>query len=70
MRYIDVRVRMPITKLGGFLENLPSWASMVGYDRLETSEPRPSKKRQNGKTQEGVYKPGKGTASEARRRRP
>jgi hypothetical protein len=62
MRYIDVRIRMPINKLGGFLETLPTWASMIGYDRLEQTSERPG--RQNGKTHGGVYKPGKGTAAE------
>ena len=66
MRYIDVRVRLPITKMGQLIEALPPWASMIGYDKLEpTSERRQTKPRQNGSTRGGVYKPGKGTAAEA-----
>lgn len=64
MRYLDVRIRMPITKLGWFLESLPAWASMIGYDKLaEVDAPtRSYKKRQNGAES---YKPQKGSAPEA-----
>ena len=63
MRYLDVRIRMPITKLGWFLESLPAWASMIGYDKLaEVDAPtRSYKKRQSN----GSYKPAKGSAPEA-----
>jgi hypothetical protein len=61
MRYIDVRVRIPVTKMGTFIEDtLPAWATMVGYDRLEGQPERKRKTRANGE-----YTPGKGTAAEA-----
>jgi hypothetical protein len=65
MKYIDVRLRIPINKMGVLVDALPEWANMVGYDKLEPVERRAYAKRQNGKTQKGVYKPGKGTAAEA-----
>lgn len=34
MQYIDVRIRMPIAKLGQFVQDLPAYAQMVGYDKL------------------------------------
>jgi hypothetical protein len=38
-RLIDVRVRLPKTKLGDFLESLPTWsAQMIGYDLLAAAE--------------------------------
>jgi hypothetical protein len=56
MRYIDIRVRLPVVKLGLLLEQLPDWAQMIGYDKLEPAEPERHKS--NGKM------PGKGTAGE------
>jgi hypothetical protein len=61
MRYIDVRLRIPVRRMGHLIEDiLPDWAVMVGYDRLEQP-----KQRRNGKVHESGYKPGKGTAAEA-----
>jgi hypothetical protein len=44
--------------MGSFIDGLPVWASMTGYDKLEAVEPR---RKANG----GVYTPGKGTTVEA-----
>lgn len=62
MKYIDVRVRIPIHKLGYFVDDLPSYAQMVGYDKLgeEFKGKRGRKPIPNGE-----YVPGKGTAAEA-----
>lgn len=35
MEYIDIRVRMPVAKLGSFVQLLPEWAQMIGYDKLK-----------------------------------
>jgi hypothetical protein len=63
VRYIDVRLRIPVTKMGLLIETLPEWATMVGYDKLAPVEARPTRK--HGSTRNGAYKPGKGTAAEA-----
>ena len=64
MKYIDVRVRIPVNKMGLLVEEvLPEWATMIGYDRLAAQPER--RKRTNGKGHGGDYKPGKGTAAEA-----
>jgi hypothetical protein len=53
MKYIDVRLRIPINKMGVLVESLPEWAAMIGYDKLAESEPKPVRKyRKNGE-----YKP-------------
>lgn len=58
MKYIDVRVRIPVKRMGSFVEEvLPDWATMVGYDRLEGQS--------NSKIDDDGYKPGKGTAAES-----
>ena len=61
MKYIDVRVRMPVTKLGFFVDDLPTYARMIGYDRLAETAPKVHKKRLNS----GDYQPQKGTAGDA-----
>jgi hypothetical protein len=64
MKFIDVRVRIPVNKMGSLVEEvLPEWATMIGYDRLAAQPER--KHRTNGKGHGGDYKPGKGTAAEA-----
>jgi hypothetical protein len=40
MEYMDVRIRIPVSKLGSFVLSLPDWAQMVGYDKL-ISDPKP-----------------------------
>jgi hypothetical protein len=66
MRYLDVRVRLPVNKLGPFVDELPVWAQMVGYDKLE-EEDTPKKKNKGGRppVPNGSYVPGKGTSAEA-----
>ena len=65
MKYIDVRIRIPVNKMGPLIEDvLPEWATMVGYDRL-TIQPEKRKYRTNGRADAGGYKPGKGTAAES-----
>jgi hypothetical protein len=61
MKYIDVRVRIPIKHMGQFIEDLPDYAHMTGYDKLMEEET--SSKR--GRKANGEYTPGKGTAAEA-----
>lgn len=63
MKFIDVRVRLPISKMGKFMETLPPWSSIVGYDMLRPVEPK--LKRTNGRDYAEGYRPGKGTAAEA-----
>jgi hypothetical protein len=60
MKYIDVRVRIPIKHMGQFIEDLPDYAHMTGYDKLMEEETGKRGRRINGE-----YKPGKGTAAEA-----
>jgi hypothetical protein len=35
IRYIDVRIRVPIAKLGQLVDELPDWATLVGLDKLK-----------------------------------
>jgi hypothetical protein len=63
MKYLDVRVRIPIYKLGFFIEDMPPYAQMVGYDKLGEEEPK--NKRGRKPIPNGEYVPGKGTAAEA-----
>jgi hypothetical protein len=66
MRYLDVRVRLPVNKLGSFIEELPVLAQMVGYDKLEEEEDTPKKgKGGRPKVPNGSYVPGKGSSAEA-----
>jgi hypothetical protein len=60
MKYIDVRVRIPIKHMGQFIEDLPPYAQMVGYDKLARAD---TPVRQISKAN-GEYKPGKGTVGE------
>jgi hypothetical protein len=57
MQYIDVRIRVPITKLGQFIQVLPSWAPMIGYDKLEEQPIRKYAPRVSN----GEYKPARGS---------
>jgi hypothetical protein len=57
MKFIDVRLRVPITKLGQLIETLPDWAPMVGYDKLEPAEGKQARTR----APNGDYQPGKDT---------
>jgi hypothetical protein len=59
MQYIDVRLRIPITKLGQLVQDLPDWAKMIGYDKL--GEPKQAHHRQPN----GEYKPASGSTIEA-----
>jgi hypothetical protein len=65
MRYLDVRVRLPINKLGSFIGELPVWAQMVGYDKLEEEEVKRKGKGGRPAVPNGSYVPGKGTSAEA-----
>jgi hypothetical protein len=47
MKYIDIRIRLPITRLGPFVDELPDYAQMVGYDKL--AEVSPKKVRRNSR---------------------
>jgi predicted PilT family ATPase len=38
MKYIDVRVRIPIKHMGQFIEDLPDYAHMTGYDKLADAD--------------------------------
>jgi len=64
MRYIDVRVRIPIAKMGLLIEQLPAWAAMVGYDKLEAAEEPKRRSKPHGPNG-GEYKPLSGSAPEA-----
>jgi hypothetical protein len=57
MKFIDVRLRIPLTKLGMLIEGLPDWAPMVGYDKLEPAEGKQVRTR----APNGEYQPGKET---------
>ena len=67
MKYIDVRLRIPLTKMGLLVDALPEWAAMVGYDKLEAVE---REVRREGKPRgprtargpNGEYKPSRGSA--------
>ncbi len=58
MNYIDVRVRVPTTKLGQLVQSLPHWAKLIGLDKLE--EPREVRH----KSSNGEYKPRPGSVVE------
>jgi hypothetical protein len=58
VKYIDVRLRIPLAKLGQLIEALPDWAPMIGYDKLEPVEGKTVRTR----AANGEYKPGKDTA--------
>ena len=59
MNYIDVRLRIPVQKMGMLVELLPDWAQMVGYDKLAKVKIEQKSK------PNGAYTPRKGTAAEA-----
>jgi hypothetical protein len=65
MRYLDVRVRLPVNKLGPFIDELPIWAQMVGYDKLDEEETPKKGKGGRSPVPNGSYVPGKGTSAEA-----
>jgi hypothetical protein len=65
MRYLDVRVRLPVNKLGPFVDELPVWAQMVGYDKLDEEETPKKGKGGRPPVPNGSYVPGKGTSAEA-----
>jgi hypothetical protein len=46
--------------MGQFIEDLPDYAHMTGYDKLADADVQARQIRKNGE-----YKPGKGTAAEA-----
>jgi len=54
MKYIDVRIRIPIAKMGMLVEELPEWAAMVGYDKLQQAESSPASRKY---ARNGSYKP-------------
>lgn len=68
MRYNDVRIRVPEPRLGQFVNNLPSWAQVIGFDRLEHEEPTEVESRKVGRPKRrynGGYVPPEGTTVEA-----
>jgi hypothetical protein len=64
MKYIDVKVRIPVRKMGFFVEDLPEYAQMIGYDKLVEAGAA-SKKTGRKPIPNGEYTPGKGSAAEA-----
>ena len=64
MKYIDVRLRIPLTKMGILIESLPDWAAMVGYDKLEATEAPKRRTKPHGPNG-GEYRPSDGSAAQA-----
>ncbi len=58
MNYIDVRVRVPTTKLGQLVQGLPHWAKLIGLDKMEG--PREVRHQASN----GEYKPEPGSVVE------
>ena len=65
MKFIDVRLRIPISKMGLLIEALPTWAAMVGYDKLEPVEGKQVRRAKPHGPNGGEYKPLSGSAPEA-----
>ena len=66
MEYMDVRIRMPVHKLGSFVLLLPDWAQMIGYDKLKSSPSLQSEdKPQKSRKPNGNYVPKQGSTVEA-----
>jgi hypothetical protein len=63
MKYLDVRIRVPTSKLGQLVDLLPDWAPMVGYDKLEEVE----KPRRFSRSHvvNGKFNPAKGSTAAA-----
>jgi hypothetical protein len=65
MRYLDVRVRLPVNKLGPFVDELPYWAQVLGFDKLEEEDAPKKGKGGRPAVPNGSYVPEKGTSAEA-----
>lgn len=65
MEYIDIRVRMPVVKLGSFIQLLPEWAQMVGYDKLKSDHSLQAGGKHKPPKPNGNYVPREGSTVEA-----
>lgn len=66
--FFDVRVRVPKRKLGDFVDELPEWAQVMGFDALgsreeEDDEEKPTRGKRATRAN-GKYVPGEGTHAE------
>jgi hypothetical protein len=65
--YMDVRVRVPTTKVGQFINSLPNWAQVAGIDKLADTVPPAKKAQRVGRPRRvnGAYVPQPGTTIES-----